>query len=158
MPEEIAKANIEHFKKLLQTETSAPSLSVCWLRKSKSLLRSGSGAREKRADGVIPFPPMARMHVNRRAGLGAYPTVKNTATRKHERMYFIGIDNRQLEIAPERRGCYRLPLHGATMRLPFGFGVDFHQYRFVHERTRNLWKCKRMLSWWGLPSKFGSFA
>ena len=42
--------------------------------------------------------------------------MKIAAARKDERMDFIGIEDRQLEIAPEGRVCYRPPFHLIMIR------------------------------------------
>jgi hypothetical protein len=67
-------------------------------------------------DLVIPLPPVRRMHIDWRVCLRLYPTAKDTAARKYERMDFIGVDNRQFEIAPEGRACYRPPFHLQMIR------------------------------------------
>ena len=61
-----------------------------------------------------PIPPVRGAHVvNSFVGFSIEPTVTSqTTTRKSDNVLPGAVDNREFEIAIERRGIYQFPFHG----------------------------------------------
>jgi hypothetical protein len=66
---------------------------------------------EKRADGIIPFAPVRRVHADLIIGPGPQPTPEAAAAREHKGMRLAGVENGKLQIAVEGCCCDGLPRH-----------------------------------------------
>ena len=110
MPEKIAKANIEHFKKLLETKTDAKKRAMIERLLAEEELKLAAlkkrRSERKRTDGLIPLAPARRSHVNLLLGARFQPAGEHASAWKYKRMLTVIIYDRQFEIAVEGCGRY----------------------------------------------------
>ena len=83
MPEKIAKANIEHFKKLLETKTDAKKRAMIERLLAEEELKLAAlkkrRSERKRTDGLIPLAPARWVHIHRRLFARVHPAAKHAA-------------------------------------------------------------------------------
>ena len=83
MPEKIAKANIEHFKKLLETKTDAKKRAMIERLLAEEELKLAAlkkrRSERKRTDGLIPLAPVRWVHIHRRMFARVHPAAKHAA-------------------------------------------------------------------------------
>ena len=86
MPEKIAKANIEHFKKLLETKTDAKKRAMIERLLAEEELKLAAlkkrRSERKRTDGLIPLAPVRWVHIHRRMCARVHPAAKHAAAWK----------------------------------------------------------------------------
>jgi hypothetical protein len=114
MPEKIAKANIEHFRKLLETKTDAKKRAMIERLLAEEELKLAAlkkrRSERKRTDGLLA--PVHWVHIHRRMYARVHPAAKHAAAWKDKRVLLsIGVNHRQFQIAVKRCGRYGLPLH-----------------------------------------------
>jgi hypothetical protein len=97
MDRAVARLNIEHYRRLLATETDETKRQtiIRLLAEEKAKLAALDDPPEK--NGVArPFPPARRVHVDPRFGFGVDPATENAAAWKRKSMRTVVIDDGQL--------------------------------------------------------------
>jgi hypothetical protein len=131
MPEKIAKANIEHFKKLLETKTDAKKRAMIERLLAEEELKLAAlkkrRSERKRTDGLIPLAPVRWVHIHRRMLCSRSPSREARGGMERQRVLLsIGVNHR----LPDRGQTVRtlsLPFHVKMIRLFFAHCIDFHQ-------------------------------
>jgi hypothetical protein len=129
---EMAKANIEHFKKLLRTETDAKKRVVIerLLAEQEAKLAARGAPSQRRTDAFIPLAPVRWVHIDVLLSARFQPTTTNNASaRKHERERAALVYHCQFEIAVERCGLIGCQSMSSSEAQAFRFGPDPNQNR-----------------------------
>lgn len=91
MDKGIARLNIDHYRKLLATESDETKRRTLQklLAEEEAKLAVGDLPKQKRGYQLIaraPLTPMGGLHVNMLFGFRVDPAVQNATARKHERV------------------------------------------------------------------------
>jgi hypothetical protein len=104
VPVEIARANIEHFKKLLETESDAKKRAVIERLLAEEELKLEAlkkRSARKENEPVVPLAPVRWVHIDGSNSNCVRPAMNSTPARKYERVKFVGFMDSQFKIAAE---------------------------------------------------------
>ena len=91
MPDWVPKANIEHFKKLLETEKDPRKRAV--IEKELAEEEAKLAALLKDRNEKEPQPPVRRLDPNALLGSRSYPAIQDTSARKDKRVKAVPFDD-----------------------------------------------------------------
>ncbi len=107
MDRAVARLNIEHYRRLLATETDETKRQTIirlLAEEEAKLAALDDPPEENKGLGRRPFPPVRGMHVDPLSGLGIHPATENATAWKHKTVHAVAVDHGQLKVAVERRG------------------------------------------------------